>query len=157
MDPTHTQPAAQPPAAPAPSIEEGLLTVRGMKTAALVFITCPALHEHQAAIIQARLLALAIKARGRMAISLAEVSDMTSAGINALVAVHNRCKELGGGIALFGLSREVRRMLKVTHLDRAFAIAETPHEAVRALSDPEPQRRGLWSIFTRARTERDAA
>jgi anti-anti-sigma factor len=134
-----------------------MLTVRGMKTAALVFITCPAIHEHQAAIIQTRLLALAEKARGRLAISLAEVSDMTSAGINALVAVHNRCRQLGGGIALFGLSREVRRMLKVTRLDRTIQIAETPHEAVRVLSESEPARRGIWSIFTWARSDRDAA
>lgn len=134
--------------------DEGLLTVRGMDSAALVFITAPAVHEHQATIIQTRLIALADRTRGRIALSLADVIDMTSAGINALVTVNTKCKDLGGALALFGLSREIRKMLRVTRLDRAVIIAETAHEAVKSLDRP---RRGFWGAFSWARSDKDAA
>ncbi|MEX2218087.1 MAG: STAS domain-containing protein [Phycisphaerales bacterium] len=143
------------PPPPPPATEEGLLTVRGLENAGLVFITCPSIHEHQAAMIRARLLVLAERTHGRIAVSLENVIDMTSSGINAMVAVNARCRELGGGLALFGLSRDIRRMLRVTRLDRAIAIAQTPHDAVRALDKP---RRGFWSAFSWARPDRrDAA
>jgi anti-anti-sigma factor len=145
-----------PPLAPTPQPgEEGLLTVRGMDSAALVFITAPAVHEHQAELIRVRLIALAERTKGRIALSLENVTDMTSAGVNALVAVHTRCRDLGGGLAVFGLSREVRKMLRVTRLDRTIVIAETAHEAVKATS--APPKGGFWSAFTWARPEKDAA
>jgi anti-anti-sigma factor len=145
-----------PPTAPAtPPGEEGLLTVRGMDSAALVFITAAAVHEHQAELIRQRLLVLADRAKGRLAVSLDNVSDMTSAGVNALVAVHNRCRELGGTLAVFGLSRDIRRMLRVTRLDRTIVISETAHEAVKAIS--APRKTGLWAALSWARSEKDAA
>jgi anti-anti-sigma factor len=135
--------------------EEGLLTVRGMRSAALVFITSPAVHEHQAELIRARLLALADRTKGRVALSLENVTDMTSAGINALVAVHNRCRDLGGSLAVFGLSKEVRKMLRVTRLERTIVITETAHEAVTAIT--RPRRTGFWAAFAWAKSEKDAA
>ena len=136
--------------------EESLLTVRGLENAALVFITAASVHEHQAEMIRTRLLALAERTHGRIAVSLENVTDMTSAGINALVAVMGRCKDLGGGLAVFGPSREVRRMLKVTRLDRAIVIADTPHEAVRAISRGGA-RKSFWASLSWARADRDAA
>jgi anti-anti-sigma factor len=144
-----------PQATAAHPSEEGLLTVRGMDNSALVFITTPTVHDHQAELIRARLLALAERIKGRIAVSLENVSDMSSAGINALVTVHTKCKDLGGSLAVFGMSRDIRKMLRVTKLDRTIVICETAHEAVTAIS--RPRKSGFWAALSWAKSEKDAA
>lgn len=137
-------------------MDDGLITIRGMDSVAVAFIAIPSVREHQANMMQERLTGLADRTRGRLAVSLADVGDMTSAGLNALVAVHTRCKELGGHLALFGLNRDIQKLLKVTKLERTLIVAETAHEAVRSFH--EPPRRSIWkSAFTWARPDRDAA
>ena len=141
----------------ASGMDDGLITFGGMESVALAFIAIPSLREHQAGMVQERLLGLADRAKGRIAVSLGDVGDMTSAGMNALVAVHGRCKELGGHLALFGMSKELRRMFKITKLDREIVITGTAHEAVRSFETPERKRR-FWSLaFTWAKQEKDAA
>jgi anti-sigma B factor antagonist len=140
----------------ASGMDDGLIAVRGMDSVALAFITIPSIREHQATIVQERLIGLAERSKGRVAVSMSDVGDMSSAGINAMVAINNRCTELGGRLALFGLSREIRKMFKVTKLDRAIVIAETAHEAVRSFD--ETPRKSFWKqAFTWAKHERDAA
>lgn len=137
-------------------MDDGVITIRGMDSVALAFVAIPSIREHQAGIIQERLTGLAERSRGRLAVSMAEVGDMTSAGLNALVAVHTRCKELGGHLALFGMSKELQRLIKVTRLERTIVLAETAHEAVRSFE--APARKSMWKLaFTWARQERDAA
>jgi anti-anti-sigma factor len=141
----------------ASGMDDGLITFGGMESVALAFVAIPSVREHQATLVRERLLSLVDRAKGRMAVSLEDVGDMTSAGMNALVAVHARCKELGGHLVLFGMSKELRRMFKVTKLDREIVIVDTAHEAVRSFETQEPKRR-FWSLaFTWAKQERDAA
>jgi anti-anti-sigma factor len=137
-------------------MDDGLITIRGMDSVAVAFIAIPSIREHQAQLVQERLTGLADRTKGRVAVSLADVGDMTSAGLNAMVAVHGRCKDLGGHLAIFALSREVQRLFKVTKLDRALVIAETAHEAVQSFHGSA--KKSLWkSAFTWARQDRDAA
>jgi anti-anti-sigma factor len=137
-------------------VDDGLITVRGMESVALAFVSIPSLREHQAGMLQERLMGVAERARGRLAVSMADVGDMTSAGINALVAVNARCRELGGHLSLFGVGRELRKLLKVTKLERAIVVVETAHEAVRSFGSPP--RRGFFRLaLSWARQEKDAA
>ena len=140
----------------ASGVDDGLITVRGMDSVALAFLGMSTIRQHQATIMQERLLGLADRTKGRLAVSMSEVTDMTSAGINALVAVNARCRELGGHLALFALDREVRKMIKVTKLDRAIVIVQTAHEAVRSFECP-PKRGLLQLAMSWARQEKDAA
>lgn len=135
-------------------VNDGLLTVRGMEHAALVFVMVQSVGQHQAEMMRTRLLSLADRSHGKIALSLENVADMTSAGINALVAVNVRCRDLGGSMAVFGLSKDIRKMLRVTRLDRAMTIVETAHEAVKSLDQPK---KGRWSALAWARADKDAA
>ena len=137
-------------------MDDGLITVRGMDSVALAFLGMSYVREHQAAMIQDRLLGLADRAKGRLAVSMSEVTDMTSAGINMLVAVNGRCRDLGGHLALFALDSQVRKMIKVTKLDRAIVIVQTAHEAVRSFESP-PKRGLLQLAMSWARQDKDAA
>src|SRR5205085_12048819 len=97
--------------------DDGLITVASLGSVAVVFIQCTAIRERQAQVIQEKMTAVADRCRGRVAASLANVQVMTSAGVNALLAVHLRCESLGGRLALFALSADLARMLRVTKLD----------------------------------------
>jgi anti-anti-sigma factor len=137
-------------------MDDGLITVRGMDSVALAFLGMSYIREHQATMVQERLIGLADRAKGRLAVSMSEVTDMTSAGINMLVAVNARCRDLGGHLALFAMVREVRKMIKVTKLDRAIVIVQTAHEAVRSFD--APPKRGLFHLAKSwARQDKDAA
>jgi anti-anti-sigma factor len=143
-------------AASASGMDDGLISVRGMDSVAVAFVAIPSIREHQATLVQERLIGLAERSRGRVAVSMSDVGDMTSAGINAMVAINNKCGELGGHLALFGMSREIRKMFKVTKLDRTIVITDTAHEAVRSFEDPP--RKSFWKqAFTWAKQDRDAA
>lgn len=137
--------------------EDGLITVTPMESVALAFIAMTTVRERQAEIIQEKLLAVAESAKGKLAVSLAEVAVMTSAGVNALVAVHACCERFGGHLALFALSRDLRKLLKVTKLDRKLVIAENAGEAVRSFAGPSPRKGFLRNAFSWGRHDKDAA
>ena len=149
------------PVHPAPKIavdEDGLISVASLGDVAVVFVQCTALRERQAQVVQEKLTAVAERCRGRIAASLAAVQVMTSAGVNALLAVHLRCETLGGRLALFALSEDLARMLRVTKLDRKLIIAATAHEAVRAFALPHgAKKRSLWSALRLTRQQKNAA
>jgi len=153
-----------PPAEPAkadaappdrPAADDGLITVSGMENVALIFLSMSGIREHQADMVQRRLIAVAERSHGRLAVSLSEVSALNSSGINALVAVNAKCIELGGHLALFALAPEVRKVFKVTKLDKKMILAENVHEAVQSFT--KPKKGFLRGAFTWAKQERDAA
>jgi anti-anti-sigma factor len=144
------------PAARAAVDEDGLITVASMEGVALAFVAMATIRERQAEVLRAGLCEVAERAQGKLAVSLAEVSVLTSAGINALVAVHALCERHHGHLALFAMSKDLRRMLKVTRLDRTLVLADNAQEAVRSFT--APARRGLLrAALGWTRHDRDAA
>ena len=135
--------------------DDGLISVSGMDNVALIFLAMSGIRDHQADMVKRRLIAVADRSHGRLAISLSEIAVLNSSGINALVAVHTHCGSLGGHLALFALSAEVRKVFKVTKLDRKMILADNVHEAVQSFS--KPKKSFLRSAFTWARHDRDAA
>jgi anti-anti-sigma factor len=148
-------PAPTPEPASSPAGDDGLITVSGMDNVALIFLAMSGIREHQSDMVQRRLIAVADRSHGKLAVSLSEVAALNSSGINALVAVHTHCVELGGHLALFALSPEVRKVFKVTKLDRKMILTENVHEAVQSFT--KPKKSFLRGAFTWARHERDAA
>jgi anti-anti-sigma factor len=139
-----------------PVDEDGLISVASKGDVTLVFIAMPMVRDRQAEIIQDKLIAIANGGLGKVAVSLSDVAVMTSAGVNALVAAHARCEALGGHLALFALSADLKRLFKVTKLDRKLVIAENAGEAVRSFS-PRPRRGFFRSAFSWGRQNKDAA
>lgn len=150
------RPIAASPAPPQGAIsgDDGLISVSGLENVALVFLATSGIRDHQAEMIQRRLISVAERSHGKIAVSLSELTSINSAGINALVAVHVRCVELGGHLALFAMSEDVRRVFKITKLDRKMVLAGNAHEAVRSFTK---QKKGFLRGLTWAKQERDAA
>jgi anti-anti-sigma regulatory factor len=111
---------------------------------AIVELRMACIREHQGALIEERLRGIAAECGGRIALSLQEVIDITSAGINALLVAHAECGRLGGHVAIFGASTELRNLFRLTHLDRAFVIARDQKEAIASF-EPSRARRSFWS------------
>lgn len=150
--------AGDRPAAPAAVTDEsGLITVSAMESVALVFVAMPQVRERQAEMIQERLRTVAERSSGKVAISLSEIVIMTSAGINALVAANAHCEEQGGHLAIFAAPKELRKMFKVTKLDRKLVIVQTAHEAVRSFGRGGPRKGIFGTALSWARSEKDAA
>lgn len=134
--------------------DDELITVSGMENVALVFLAMSGIREHQLDMIQRRLISVADRSHGKLAVSLSEVAALNSAGINVLVAVHTHCVSLGGHLAIFAASADIRRVFKVTKLDRKITISDNVHEAVQSFTRP---RRGFFKNFGWAKQDRDAA
>jgi anti-anti-sigma factor len=152
------EPATRAPTPPGPTDkpgDDGLITVSGMDNVALVFLAMTGIREHQADMVQRRLISVADRTKGKLAVSLSEITALNSSAINAFVAVHTHCASLGGHLALFALSPDVRRVFKVTKLDRKLTMVDNVHEAVQSFT--KPKKSFLRGVLTWAHQERDAA
>lgn len=114
-----------------------MIYITDLGDVAVVTIGMTSIRERQAAVIQERLRSVAEQFDGRLAISLADVSVLTSAGINALVAVSRNCEEIGGRAVVFAVKPELRRVFKDTGIDRLLTLAADCGRAVDMLK-PKP-------------------
>ena len=72
----------------------------------------------------------------RMLIDLSHTKFFGSAFIEILVEAWKRVRERGGVFSLCGVAPYCAEVLRVTRLDRVWAMYPTRDEAVRALSNP---------------------
>jgi anti-anti-sigma factor len=69
--------------------------------------------------------ALVAEGRARLVIDLTQVSFADSAGLGALIGAHRRAEAEGGGVSIVGATPQVRRVLKLTQLDRLFEVCDS--------------------------------
>lgn len=71
-----------------------------------------------------------------VAIDLAGVPFVDSAGLGALVGGVRRIREAGGRVALFGPRRNVGRLIRIAGFDRVAPLLDSFEEAVAELGEP---------------------
>ena len=138
------------PHIPAQSEDQAIFTVSPAEQAAVVSVACSRIHQHQAEHLRNRLIGVADRAGGRLAVCLEEVVDASSACINALLAVNTHCASMGGKLVLFGLNDEISKMLRMTKVNRTIAVATDAREALDSMDEPDPPH-GLAGLFRRPR------
>jgi anti-anti-sigma factor len=75
----------------------------------------------------------AIEAGARyIVINLKEVWDIDSSGVAELASVHITTNSRGGQVVLCCLSKKVKHLFKITHLDEVFVAFETEDDATRS-------------------------
>lgn len=72
------------------------------------------------------------------AVDLSRVSYVSSAGIWALLAAEYLASARGGGLVVFGLSREIRQLFERTGIVGALPICDTAEEALATLRPAAP-------------------
>lgn len=65
----------------------------------------------------------------RLALDLAAVSFMDSTGLGALVSALKAARRAEGDLRLIAPSQQVRKLLRLTTLDRVFFVADAPETA----------------------------
>jgi anti-anti-sigma factor len=106
-----------------------------LKGIGIVRVGMPSVRERQAAVLRERLLLFAEDFDGSLAVSLSEVTVLTSAGINALVEGATACDFYGGRMVLFALKPGLRRVFKTTGLDRVLRVEKDCGRALAAVRE----------------------
>lgn len=118
--------------------------------AAVVHVGMTSIRDRQSQLLQERLLGVVEHAQGRVAVSMADVVDVTSACINALVVVSQRCRALGGRLVVFGLSDDLCKLFRLTRLDRLITLANHGQDALKHF-EPHAAGRGIGAWLRRGR------
>jgi len=71
----------------------------------------------------------------RLVIDLRKVDFLDSSGLMVLIQALKRTRQAGGDVALVDSIQPLRPVIRVTGLNKTFAIYPTPEEAVRALRE----------------------
>lgn len=64
-----------------------------------------------------------------LVVDLAQVPFVDSSGLGALVSSLKAARRAEGDLRLVGPGQQVRKLLKLTTLDRVFVISDTPEQA----------------------------
>ena len=97
-------------------------------------IKCEKVGERENEIILADLLP-AVEASGwRLVIDVGQIELLASAGIGGFVTLHQRCKQGGGGMAVYNVSDELMGLMKLTRLNKLFKIAKNREAAYKAVA-----------------------
>ncbi|MGP1346729.1 MAG: STAS domain-containing protein [Phycisphaerales bacterium] len=96
-------------------------------------ITCPNVGEREGGVIVAEAAGIYSAVQGRVALDLSRVTMIASAGLGALITISKDSKANGGGLALFNLNKDLEQLIKITRLDRLFAIKPDQTAAIKAL------------------------
>jgi anti-sigma B factor antagonist len=97
-------------------------------------VTFEKVGSREAPIVQNELFAAAEGGRWRLLVDLSQVTLLASMGLGALVSLHKKCKEEGGGMVVCGLGKDLLALLKLTHLDRVFRIVADRDAGIKHFS-----------------------
>ncbi|MFC4053174.1 STAS domain-containing protein [Actinomadura syzygii] len=95
---------------------------------------------HTADTLRARLVELHGTGMRRLVADFAAVPFCDAAGLGALVAAHNQVSATGGEIALAGVRPAQLRLLRITGLDRLFAVHADVPDALAGHDSPSTSR-----------------
>jgi anti-sigma B factor antagonist len=96
-------------------------------------ITCPHVSQREAGVIQDDLTDVLGEHRHRAAVDFSNVTMLGSVGLGTLITVTRFCSKGGGKLAIFGLSRELHDLIKLSRLDRVLLITSSEDEAMKKL------------------------
>lgn len=94
-------------------------------------ITCPAIGEREAPIIQRDALQAAAETGHRLILDFTHVAMMGSLALGMLVTITKQCKGAGGLVVLYGLNANLADVLRMSRLDKLLVIAKDEDGAMR--------------------------
>ncbi len=96
-------------------------------------ILTPKLTEREADIVTREVCEAAQASGWRVAVDMSEVGFLASAGIGALVNIHQQAKKGGGKLVVFGLNDQITQVLKISRLDKLFPIKDDLEAAAKLI------------------------
>jgi len=111
--------------------EKTIVAMEIKDSVAIGRITCPAIGEREAPIIQKEGLESAATVGHKLILDFTQVNMMGSLALGSLVTISKQCKAGGGKLALFGLNTNLSDVLKMSRLDKLLTIAKDEDHAIR--------------------------
>jgi anti-anti-sigma factor len=108
--------------------------VEAMNWGAVVRVMVEKITERDAGIIEAEAAEAGPMNRWRIAVDCSQVTFLPSVGVGMLVRLHQRCREGGGKLAIFGLNTQLTKLVKLTGVDKIIPLAPDEAAAARALA-----------------------
>ncbi|MDX2130845.1 MAG: STAS domain-containing protein [Planctomycetota bacterium] len=111
-------------------LPDTMLTLSRVGDAAIVSLTCPAIHDQQTGVLERFLRDLAPGVGGRIVLEVASVGRFNCSWINALIALSRDCTRMGGRLVILGMPTRDERLLRSTGIDRFLDLASDRREAL---------------------------
>ncbi len=108
-----------------------VLEVGMVRPFAMVKVRPDSLREHQAALLREQLADVVDHACGRVLLRFGEGADVCASCLSELIHESRRCEGLGGRMCIVGLSRDMRRLLRTTGLERQLHLVRSTAEAMK--------------------------
>ncbi len=93
-------------------------------------VVCPSVSQRESSVIQNEMEGAGPGSRWRLVLDLKDVSMLSSVGLGMLITLHKKCSEGGGKFAIFGLSKDLNDLIKMTKLDKLLSIARDESAAL---------------------------
>ncbi|HZW10607.1 MAG TPA: STAS domain-containing protein [Phycisphaerales bacterium] len=108
-----------------------VLDVAMVRPFAMVKVRPHSLREHQASLLREELADVVDHSCGRVLLRFSEGAELCASCLSELINESLRCDALGGRMCIVGLSRDMRRLLRDTGLDRRLHLVRETAEAMR--------------------------
>lgn len=108
--------------------------VKQIDRGAVARITCPAVGQREAPIVEEELKTAAGSANNRLVLDMSAVTVLGSMGLGMLVTITKRCRDGGGRLAICGLSPALLDLIRLTKLDKFLVIAKDEAAAIEKMA-----------------------
>jgi anti-sigma B factor antagonist len=71
----------------------------------------------------------------KLVVSFAGVTNISSAMIGVMMALHKKVKEMGGEMRVAAANKHIMQVFKLTRLDKVFAFYKTLDQAMQKIAD----------------------
>ena len=111
--------------------EKSFVSVDESGGAAVARVLCPSIGQRESPIVESELSALGDRTGWRFAVDLSGVTVITSVGLGALISLQRSSASAKGCVALFGLGKELRALMKLTKLEKMLTMSKDEASAIK--------------------------
>lgn len=97
-------------------------------------LRCEKVADRETEVMQTEIGVAAPGAGWRVALDFREVRLLASVGLGGLITLGRACTSKGGKLAVFNMSGDILKVLKLTRLDKLIPVARDEGEAIKAVS-----------------------
>ena len=93
-------------------------------------VLAPSVSQRESQVIESELAAAGPGATWKLVLDCRDVGMLSSVGLGMLITMHKKCIEGKGKFAIFGLSKDINNLLKITKLDKLILVASDEASAI---------------------------
>ena len=112
--------------------ESTYVTIEKEGDVSVARIVWPSISEYEAGVIGGEIESAA-SPKWRLVVDMTDVTFVASSGIGMLVKLHQGAKAAGGKLVVCGLNDQLAELMRMTRMDRLFAIVADRTKAMKKI------------------------